>query len=60
MSTAVWFKLAHRAALALGVALMVWGLTLIIFKGESAQAWSLVGVGAATFGGVTVGGRKHS
>ncbi|HET9849134.1 MAG TPA: LPXTG cell wall anchor domain-containing protein [Candidatus Dormibacteraeota bacterium] len=34
----------------LGLALLVWGLGLNLTGHESAQSWSLIGVGAAAFG----------
>jgi hypothetical protein len=34
----------------LGLVLMVWGLVLNLSGHESAQSWSLIGVGAAAFG----------
>ena len=37
-------------ASALGLVLLVWGFALNVTGHESAQSWSLIGVGAATLG----------
>lgn len=37
-------------ASALGLVLLLWGFALNLIGHESAQSWSLIGVGAATFG----------
>lgn len=38
----------------LGLVLLAWGLLLNLTGHESAQSWSLIGVGAATFGSMGV------
>lgn len=43
----------------LGLALLVWGLALNLSGHESVQSWSLIGVGAATFGSMGVTWRRR-
>lgn len=43
----------------LGLALLAWGLALNLTGHESAQSWSLIGVGAATFGSSGVSWRRR-
>ena len=43
----------------LGLALLAWGLVLNLAGHESAQSWSLIGVGAATFGSMGVTWRRR-
>lgn len=38
---------------ALGLMLLIWGLALNFSGHETAQSWSLIGVGAATFGSMS-------
>lgn len=44
----------------LGLALLVWGLVLNLSGHESAQSWSLIGVGAGTFGSMGVTWRRRA
>lgn len=46
-------------ASSLGLALLVWGLVLNLSGHESAQSWSLIGVGAATFGSLGATWRRR-
>jgi len=42
----------------LGIVLMLWGVVLNLQGHESAQSWSLVGIGAATLGGSGIRWRR--
>jgi hypothetical protein len=42
----------------LGIVLMLWGVVLNLQGQESAQSWSLVGIGAATLGGSGISWRR--
>jgi hypothetical protein len=42
----------------LGIVLMLWGVVLNLQGQESAQSWSLIGIGAATLGSSGIGWRR--
>ena len=50
MARATVVKVLPILASVLGLGLMVWGFGLNLSGHESAQSWSLIGVGAGTFG----------
>ena len=55
----VW-KVLPILASVLGLSLMAWGFALNLTGHESAQSWSLIGVGAGTFGSGGVSWRRAS
>jgi hypothetical protein len=59
MANSKAYRLTSVVFSALGLALLIWGLVLNLSGHETAQSWSLIGVGAATFGSMGVTWRRR-